>query len=205
MISNSPDSPRRKNVHWTPSRGKLSLDVEFSRLFFKQLMVEGDVFLVLNDKDRARALAYENMSSGQAMRWAAFELKRYDCIAEGSRADSCCFVNTSTNASFAGIPKTGVVGTLVRNSRLAELKTAREVAPLEYWLMQGYPVPLDCSASLSVTGTQPLSVFHGLFPQAWLDFSLKEVSELTGNGMHMASVSAFLFFALGTASTDAVD
>ena len=121
-----------------------------------------------------------------------------DSIATGQRsASTCAFVNTSTNASFSGIPKTGVVGTLVRNSHLVELKTARELVPAEYWLLQGY-VP-------DIPGVTSGSVFAGLFPQPWLDFNLPEVSELTGNGMHMAAVSATLLFALGTGRPAAPD
>ena len=50
------------------STGDIRNDVDFATLFQKARTAEGDVYLVFKDAERARALADEKMSAGQALR-----------------------------------------------------------------------------------------------------------------------------------------
>eukprot|EP00971_Amphidinium_carterae_P329641 6462235-Amphidinium_carterae.2 len=184
---------RRYTCFHLESTTKPAFEVDLETIFFKDVVVGGEVFLALSDEDRQRALADEPLSDGHVARWAKYESTLESVQIERSRPKTCaCFVNLSTNVSFSGIPASHVVGTLVRNSRIVELHSGKEIAPAEYWMIQGYipPCALQCSLPEEWRKVFPMD------PVAFEKLRLTQTATLTGNGMHMSVVCAMLWFAL---------
>lgn len=195
---------------------------QFSDVFFKQPRLTGSCYFVLDDSQARAALAKSAAKrswpgsggseepSHKELLPAAFRVRlaAYAKAAarqglvdkEGNWCMSSCFVNASQTVGFAGLPRSPCVGALIKNSVVFDLVSERLLTPVEHFAVQGYSPP-GCSKEL--------------VPEEWVRFFpclgiLGELSDgdvrfVTGNGMNMLALSAWLTHALAATRPPAAE
>ena len=193
----------------------------FKEVFYKTLMVNASIYMVVSDRELAehkavwlqrRGESYLELFTEQAhlgpfndaafrVRLEVFNEEYQKFIAKNAEQPAVVFCNLQQHCEWMGLSAKPHVPSLLKGSWLYDLVSGKEVVPLQHFLASGFPVPGWCAPKLGDRFPCPALITRTpLTHEASKDQFLTEheIRVLTGNCFHVSSISAMLLFAWST-------